>query len=389
MTPLDLSIGFAAGAATVALSWSRARQAAADAAIAVESSGDAAAEPAADGRFEQLLRSLTVGILTLDGRGHIDSLNAAAGAIFEIGARTVLGRHVIEIVPSFELDRRVREALAGHPSRGRIALSRASGTRMLTVATLPFDEASGVLVIASDETRLHELEATRREFIASVSHELRTPLSSINLMIETILEDTEDTEALALFLPQVKHEVDRMVHLVEDLLELARAEGGRLRLRREDVDLASVAANIVKTLEPRAAQVNVRLRLAAAATRIDGDPDRLAQVLVNLIDNALRHTPAGGTVTVYVRANDGSATLVVRDTGVGIPYNDLPHVFERFYVVDRSRAREAAGTGLGLSIVKQIVEAHGGTVTADSEFGFGATFTCEFPAKRSAAFAAR
>ena len=344
---------------------------------------DCAAEAAPDSRFEQLLRSLTVGIVTLDGSGHIESVNAAASAIFELGAKPVLGRAIIEAIPSFELDRRVRDALAGHPSRGRVSLAWPSGQRVLTVATLPLDGSGGALLIAGDETRLHELEQARRDFISSVSHELRTPLSSINLMIETILDTHGDPEAIDLFLPRVKREVDRMVHLVQDLLDLARAESGRLRLRREDVDLCSVAANILKTFEPRAAQLGVHLRMSEDSARIDGDPDRLAQVLVNLIDNALRHTPAGGSVTVDVRPYEGGATLVVRDTGVGIPYNDLPHVFERFYVVDRSRARESTGTGLGLSIVKQIVEAHGGAVTADSEFGLGATFTCVFPGSRS------
>jgi len=336
-----------------------------------------------DSRFEQLLRSLTVGIIMLDGNGRIESLNAAAGAVFELTSGNVLGRAVIEVVPSFELDRRVHEALVGNPSRGRVSLARSNGTRVLTVATLPLDGSDGVLVIAADETRLHELEQTRRDFISSVSHELRTPLSSINLMIETILDTNGDAEAIDLFLPRVKHEVDRMVQLVEDLLELTRAESGRLRLRRENVDLGSVASNILRTFEPRAQQLGVQLRIFGAPVRIDGDPDRLAQVLVNLIDNSLRHTPAGGSVTVDVATYDGSATLVVRDTGAGIPYNDLPHVFERFYVVDRSRARDVTGTGLGLSIVKGIVEAHGGTVTADSEFGAGATFTCAFPALRA------
>ncbi len=342
----------------------------------------------ADTRFEQLLRSITVGIITIDGRGRVESINAAASAIFDLGARRVMGRAIIEVVPSFDLDRRVREALAGHPSRGRISLSDNAGNRILSVATIPLDGTPGVLVIASDETRLDELERTRREFVTSVSHELRTPLSSINLMIETVLLDPHDDEARAIFLPQIKSEVDRMVQLVEDLLELARAESGKLRLRRENVDLASVAKNIVTTFEPRARQLGVQLQFASEAARIDGDPDRLAQVLVNLIENALRHTPAGGTVEVSVLPRNGAASLVVRDTGVGIPYNDLPHIFERFYVVDRSRTRDTAGTGLGLSIVKQIVEAHGGTIVAESEFGLGATFTGVFPLTRSLASSA-
>jgi two-component system phosphate regulon sensor histidine kinase PhoR len=348
----------------------------------------APAKPDSDSRFEQLLSSLTVGIVTLDGGGHIDSVNAAAGTIFEFGSRPVRGRAIIEVVHSFDLDRRVREALAGHPSRGRIPLTISGTMRMLTVTTIPLDGSDGVLVIASDETRLHELEQTRRDFVSSVSHELRTPLSSINLMIETILETADDQEAVDLFLPRIKREVDRMVQLVADLLDLAKAESGRMRLRREDVDLSSVASNILKTFEPRARQLGVTLTFSGETARLDGDPDRLAQVLVNLIDNALRHTPAGGSVTIEVGQSKGAATLVVRDTGVGIPYNDLPHIFERFYVVDRSRARESTGTGLGLSIVKQIVEAHGGSVKAASEFGLGATFTCVFPSAQHRALPA-
>jgi two-component system phosphate regulon sensor histidine kinase PhoR len=377
---LAAAVGIAAGATFTRAAFARRAR---TEAIANESGP---IEP--DSRFEQLLRSLTVGIVTLDARGLVESVNAAASAVFDFGARPVIGRAMIEVVPSFDLDRRVREALAGHPSRGRVSLSDASGPRILNVATLPLDGSPGVLVIASDETRLHELERTRREFVTSVSHELRTPLSSINLMIETVLMDQNDDEARELFLPRIKSEVDRMVQLVEDLLELARAESGRLRLRRENVDLASVGNNIVKTFEPRAQQLGVRLRFEGESARIDGDPDRLAQVFVNLIENALRHTPAGGAVEVSIAPRDGAATLVVRDTGVGIPYNDLPHIFERFYVVDRSRAREAAGTGLGLSIVKQIVEAHGGTIVAESEFGLGATFTSVFPLTRSSAGAA-
>lgn len=338
-----------------------------------------------DARFEQLLRSITIGIVTLDRRGYVTLLNAAAGVIFDIGSRPVLGRAIIELVPSFDLDRRVNDALAGHPSRGTISLSGVAGGRTLTVATLPIDGAEGAIVIAADETRLHELEKTRREFVSSVSHELRTPLSSIKLMIETLLDRPDDAEARSIFLPRVNEEVDRMVQLVADLLELTRAEAGQLRLRRSEVDLHAVAASTIRTFEQRAAQLDLTLRLSGEPTRIDGDENRLAQVVVNLVDNALRHTPAHGVVAVAVSARGAEAVLQVRDTGAGIPYRDLPHVFERFYVVDRSRAREAGGTGLGLSIVKQIVEAHGGVVTAESELGAGSTFTCVFPLARPAA----
>jgi two-component system phosphate regulon sensor histidine kinase PhoR len=333
----------------------------------------------ADPRFEQLLRSLRVGVVLLDDNGRIAMLNPAAAAIFSLEARNVLGRSLIEIVPSIELDRRARAALDGHPSRAQLSINLAGKPRILTVAAIPIESPGGAFLIAADETRLHELEKMRSDFVSNVSHELRTPLSSINLMIETILSTDQDQEALQLFLPRVKQEVDRMVQLVADLLDLTQVESGRLRLKSEDVDLADVAGHILETFEARAAQAGVALRFSGEYAPLRGDPDRLAQVVVNLVDNALRNTPSGGSIDVEVRREGEQAILRVRDTGVGIPYADLPHVFERFYVVDRSRTRGSSGTGLGLSIVKHIVEAHGGHASAQSELGYGATFTCEFP----------
>lgn len=337
-------------------------------------------EVRADPRFEQLVRALRVGILTLDERSRITALNATAASIFGIDERTAVGRSLIEAIPSFELDQRVRNAVEGQPSRRELLLDRPGGERSLTVAALPAGDGEGAIVVATDETRLRELEQMRRDFVSNVSHELRTPLSSINLMLETILSTDFDDEALRLFLPRVKDEVDRMTQMVAGLLDLARVETGHIRLRSEEFDLAELAQRTVATFQPRAEQLGIALRFEGDRTAMRGDPDRLTQVVVNLVDNALRNTPPGGSVAIAVERRNGSALLQVGDTGSGIPYADLPHVFERFYVVDRSRARESSGTGLGLSIVKHIVEAHGGTASVESEFGFGSKFTCAFPA---------
>ena len=195
----------------------------------------------------------------------------------------------------------------------------------------------------------------------------------------------DDAEARALFLPQVQNEVERMIRLVEDLLELARSESGTFPLRRERFDLGEVATATVNSFAQRAGALGVELDLdAPEAVEVDADRGRLTQVAVNLVDNALRHTPSNGSVTVDVRRDGADALLRVRDTGIGIPYADLPRVFERFYVVDRSRAREHTGTGLGLAIAKHIVEAHGGTLVAESTYGKGAAFTVRIPAARSA-----
>ena len=240
---------------------------------------------------------------------------------------------------------------------------------------------NGAIAIAADRTALLAAERMRSDFIGNVSHELRTPLSAMKLMLETVMVSDDDAEARALFLPQVQDEVERMIRLVEDLLELARSESGTVRLRRERFDLSEVATSVVNTFAQRAGSLGIELELEAPeAVAVDADRGALMQVAVNLVDNALRHTPSGGTVTVEVERDAPDALLCVSDTGVGIPFADLPRVFERFYVVDRSRSRDHTGTGLGLAIAKHLVEAHGGSLVAESVYGSGATFTVRLPA---------
>jgi len=201
-------------------------------------------------------------------------------------------------------------------------------------------------------------------------------------MLETVIASPDD-EAADLFLPQALGQVDRLAELVQQLLDQARAESGQLHLNLRDVDLDAVAQPIVASFEPQASNKGVNLELRSMRpVRVEADPDRLSQVFVNLIDNALRHTPAGGAVIVEVDAQGGDAVLRVRDTGVGIPYRDLPRIFERFYVVDRSRTRMSGGAGLGLAIVKGIIDAHGGTISAESMLGSGTSFTIRIPIMR-------
>lgn len=243
-------------------------------------------------------------------------------------------------------------------------------------------EANGVLIVAEDHTELLALERARQEFLSNVSHELRTPLSSIKLMLETVSESGEE-EAPRIFLPQALAQVDRLTVLVQRMLEQARVESGKLVLRIDDVDVEEVARPILASFAPQASASEIDLELRAERPAIiEADSDRLAQIFVNLIDNAIRYTRSGGRVTVSIDVADGHAEIRVSDTGIGIPYKDLPYVFERFYVVDRSRMRESgqsAGAGLGLAIVKQIAEAHGGTVSVESRLGRGTTFLVRLP----------
>jgi PAS domain S-box-containing protein len=353
-----------------------------DAKTAPPASEDAGAEAAErpDDRFERLVRNLPLAAMTLSRHGTITSFNPTAAALFGLDPQRTTGRSLIEAIPSVELERQVSAALRGESSMRTVVIAEVETERTFSVATFPTDVDGDIVLIASEQTQLIALEKVRHEFISNVSHELRTPLSSIKLMVETVLLSEGDTDVGSMFLPKVLHEVDRMVELVEDLLQLAHSESGRLALRREWFDFTAFAGTILNLFAQRSQALEVRLILdAPRPVQIQADRNRLTQVFVNLLDNALRHTPAGGSVTVGIERRDEDVVCIVRDTGVGIPYNDLPHIFERFYVVERSRAREISGTGLGLSIAKQLIEAHGGSISAESDFGSGATFTCRIP----------
>ncbi len=345
------------------------------------------APPAGENVFAALVRALPIGVIAVDRNYHVEFANAAAGTIFGFDATRAIGLHIIKAVPNIELERRIADALRGEASVAPLMLrGSAQGERTFRISIFPLLDDQGqkrrVLVFSDDQTALLRLDRARKEFLSNVSHELRTPLSSIKLMLETVLEAPEE-EARDLFVPQALAQVDRLNALVGQLLEQARAESGQLQLSLREVDLEEVAAPIVASFEPQASNKGVSLELTALRpVRVEADQDRLAQVFVNLIDNALRHTAEGGRIRIELDARDSEAVLRVRDNGAGIPYRDLPHIFERFYVVDRSRTRGSGGAGLGLAIVKNIVDAHGGAISAESMLGRGASFTVRLPIMR-------
>jgi len=344
----------------------------------LESPGPETPGPYDDDRTRRVLAALPFAAFLIDARGVVRFVNPAAEQLFGIRAARVIGQGLIAVVPSVAMERQVFAAIRGETSTRDIVIGEPNRERTLGITAHAYE--GGALAVAADRTDLLAIEHVRREFVANVSHELRTPLSAIKLMIETILAADDDPEARTLFLPQVAREVERMIRLVEDLLELARSESGNLVLRKEPFDLTDIGTSVVNTFAQRSTAAEVELELDAPdAVFVDADRHRLTQVGLNLVDNALRHTPAGGTVTVEIASENAEAILRVRDTGRGIPYHDLPHIFERFYVVDRSRSREHTGTGLGLSIARHLVEAHGGTLTAQSLYGRGATFECRIP----------
>jgi signal transduction histidine kinase len=355
--------------------------------VAVPSAADAPARASGENVFAALVRALPIGVIAVNREYHVEFANAAAGTTFGFDPARVIGLHVIKAVPNLELERRIAEALRGEASVApMMLLGAAPGERTFRISVYPLLDDEGqrrrVMIFSEDQTTPLRLDRARKEFLSNVSHELRTPLSSIKLMLETVLEAPE-VEARELFVPQALSQVDRLNALVGQLLEQARAESGQLQLALREVDLEDVAASIVASFEQQAANKGVSLELTALRpVVVEADPDRLAQVFVNFIDNALRHTNEGGRIRIELDARDSDAILRVRDNGSGIPYRDLPHIFERFYVVDRSRTRGSGGAGLGLAIVKNIVDAHGGAVSAESMLGRGTSFTVRLPIMR-------
>jgi two-component system phosphate regulon sensor histidine kinase PhoR len=229
-----------------------------------------------------------------------------------------------------------------------------------------------------DIARLRKLERVRSEFLGNVSHELRTPIFAMQGMLETLAQGAlEDPEVSRDFVERALANTRRLNTLLGDLIEISRIESGDMKMSFRYFDLADFIRTTIAELLPTARQKNIDLTMEGDDGEVQGfgDKERLKQVMVNLIDNAIKYTPAGGRIAVTCREEGGGVRITVRDSGVGIPAEHLPRIFERFYRVDRERSREAGGTGLGLAIVKHIVEAHGSKVEIESEVGRGSTFS--------------
>jgi signal transduction histidine kinase len=231
---------------------------------------------------------------------------------------------------------------------------------------------------------LENLETSRRDLVANVSHELKTPITAIRAHLENLLDGVEqpNPETLQVMLAQS----ERLGRLVEQLLDLSKLESGEVPLRRQVVPLASVVREVISEIDVARADrgVAVENHVRDDLPAIDADRERVHQVLFNLVDNAIRFTPSGGRVRIEAHRHDGSVEVSVVDTGVGIPDHALPRLFERFYRVDTARARGDGGTGIGLAIARSVVEAHGGTISAESEPGRGSTFTFDLPVAQAA-----
>ncbi len=288
---------------------------------------------------------------------------------------------------------RLRAILDDAATHGRISAEELPPSetrdRLVEVHCAPIledgGEAMGAVAVLRDVTDLRRLERARRELTANVSHELRTPLTSIKGFAETLLSGAMRDERTARhFLEIIDKETNRLVKLVDDLVDLSRLESKRISLELAQVDVGDMVQDTLTRLRPLAGRRELQFRPAEAAVTVLADRDRLAQVLTNLVDNAIKFTPEDGRIAVGWRSLNGEVEVTVADTGPGIAAADLPHVFERFYKADRARPAVPGGSGLGLAIAKHIVEAHGGRIRVASTPGTGTTFAFTLPRNENA-----
>lgn len=341
-----------------------------------------------------VLTSMVEGVMVLDYRGHVLQVNPALERMFGISRVEARGRPCTDLFRHQQLNELVTVILrspAHHqeeivlPLTGRclqIEASPAGGNRE--------NEASVVLVF-HDITELRRLEKIRKDFVANVSHELRTPLTSIKGYVEALIDGAkDDPDASTAFLDIILKQSDRLNLIIEDLLELSKIESGSISFKEEPIEMKSLVERALSVVKPIADKNRHHLTTAidSGLPAVAGDEGRLGQVLTNLLDNAIKYTPAGGTITVGAKLAPphGSAKSLARavdisvaDTGIGIPEQDRPRVFERFYRVDKARSRELGGTGLGLAIVKHIVEGHGGYVWVEANHPRGSRFVVRLP----------
>jgi two-component system phosphate regulon sensor histidine kinase PhoR len=331
-----------------------------------------------------ILGSMVEGVAVVNGAERLVFANQGFAAILELDVPPRSGSALVEVVRQTEMIEAVRRVLAGEP---RVEAEIVTGTLRqhffaATVAAVRAGETSGAVVVLHDITDLRKLERVRRDFVANVSHEFKTPLTAIQGFSETLLAGAiDDPQNRERFLGIILEHSRRLARLTDDLLKLSQMDADRLEVEIRNVSVSDLIESCLETAQHRAAEKNLQIdvTLAASLPPIAADRRRLAEVLQNLLDNAIQYTLPGGRIVVRAELRAPDVVISVSDSGIGIPKVDQSRIFERFYRVDAARSREAGGTGLGLAIAKHIVEVHGGRIWVDSEIGQGSHFHFSVP----------
>lgn len=331
-------------------------------------------------RLQAALNSSLDAVAALSPEGRVVFANSALEQLFGRAAGSIIGNPLVWLLP----DQEVLDSVRASREQGtrNIRVIERPGRQFLQVTSTPISGGGewAVLVVFHDLTDVKRLEETRRDFVANVSHELRTPLAGLKSVVEVLADGGMADPAVAEdFLRRADAEVDRLVQLVEELLELSRIESGEVPLAARPTDIGRLLGDAVERLRPHAARKlqSLELDVPAGNHMLDIDPGRMERAVVNLVQNAIKFTPEGGRIRVSTATAEDAFLIEVSDTGSGIAPEALPRIFERFYKADHSRA--SGGSGLGLALVKHAVESHGGRVEVASRLGEGSTFTIRLP----------
>mgnify|MGYP001007992843 CR=1 FL=1 len=337
-------------------------------------------------QLEAVFSSMVEGVLVVDSDGTIFLMNQALRGLLNIDGDPI-GRRPLEVVANADIQEMIACVESGQkPGCCQEVLFSLPENRVIKVQSAPVrlkdGQISGVVLVFHDMTELRRLENIRKEFVANVSHELRTPAASIKGYAETLLDGAlDDPDNARDFVRIMAEDADRLAKLIEDLLDLSAIESGKMSRDVTECGLGAVLHKAVESLgaQARAAGVTVKVK-QIDDVQVKGDELGLYRMFLNLIENAVKYNREDGRVDIETRLVDSGVEIRVQDTGIGIPEEDIPRIFERFYRVDKARSRQLGGTGLGLAIVKHIVQAHGGSVSVESVLGQGSVFIVILPA---------
>jgi two-component system phosphate regulon sensor histidine kinase PhoR len=381
-------VGIAVGVWLGRRSMSRARSRD-DVAEQVQPTPSAADQSVPGASVEQLTTQLEpadelgIGLVQVGPSGRVESANRSAADLLGWRPGGLVGKSMLEAFLDHGVEELSARAKADGHASGEYVLS-GEPPKTISVHAWHTDDG-GIWIALTDVSELNRLRRIRTEFVGNLSHELRTPLSTVRLLIESLTLEAERTELpprVRESIGKIDVETGHLVQMVNELLDLARIEQGEAPMRHDDVDVARVAADAIGRLRVYAERQGVSLRTEVAADQavvVAGDEDRLGQLLANLIQNAIKFSPARSEVVVHVRGEPEQVLVEIEDHGPGIPRADRNRIFERFYKVDRARSRGRGGTGLGLAIARHIVDRHGGHIWVQSEEGQGSSFFVSLP----------
>lgn len=330
-----------------------------------------------------VLESMSEAVIAVDSSEKILFINLATERLFQLEQEKIAGKNLLEAIRNARLNDILLKTLRqNHPQSEEMEmLTPIFRFFQIQTASLAAEgKPVGAIAVLHDVTRLKQLEQGRKEFVANVSHELKTPLASIRAAVETLLEGAlEDPNHNRRFLETIQEDTGRLSHLIEDLLDLARIESREIPLQKQKILCKDIIEKILQSFQKSLQQKNISVEVQAGSECITADPEQLRRAVGNLIDNAVKYNKPNGKIWIRTKTVSKWLQVEVEDTGIGIPEQDLPRIFERFYRVDKARSRDLGGTGLGLSIVKHIAEAHGGKVEVTSQIGKGSCFTLALP----------